>query len=138
MTPCWALLVTKALRERMVGLIILLWSALGLRLSYHKGARGQFVVWIGDSLEILAGAVRVGIKESILQDLRGLVAELDGMHVLPLKKVRRVDGIACHAASAIFMLRPFLQQFWAALPAERGHAPPKHTVWHSQVVQALL
>ena len=50
--PAVAVAGSRKERNRLVGMLLLLWSALGAGLSWGKGARGTQVPWIGASFQL--------------------------------------------------------------------------------------
>ena len=99
--PCVVVAGQRQDRSMDMTAVIFLWLALGFKLSFHKGARGAEVAWIGGTLEWHAEGFTVGVKPSLLEDLLGKVNMALAANVLPVKTGRSLAGLACHVASVI-------------------------------------
>ena len=72
---------TSASREHVFSSFLLLWEALGLKIAYHKGARGTRVTWIGALIE----ATKEGAISSIPADkIKDCLDLLDNLLLRPL------------------------------------------------------
>ena len=50
--PAIALRGSPEIRRRLAAMLLLFWSALGLKLSFSKGTRGRCVPWIGATVKV--------------------------------------------------------------------------------------
>ena len=95
---------SRSERNRLVGMLLLLWSALGAGLSWGKDARGTQVPWIGASFQLgarthtgggstLFPGVAVSIQQAKFDELRAAVEEIyNAKGLIDMKKVLRVAG----------------------------------------------
>ena len=127
---------TPAARRRLVLKIVLLWLAVGCRLSWRKGKFGKKVDWIGATFRISSRALAY---IEVSDDKRDeLVAELRAFKgaVLPRRRVRTLAGRVAWMAGLLPQLRPFSQQPWAALASRQR--PGLEWAVHRRQVQVAL
>lgn len=125
---------SRASRDRMIAMIVLLWRTMGFPLSLAKAQRGPVVTWIGCQLRVGVDAVFVRIDAGKVDELRATTDELLASNVVAVKKLRKFAGVANHFASVLYVWRPFLAELWSAIQSagtSRAGGPPLHCLAHS-------
>ena len=135
--PLAALAGTQDHIKAMVSMIVLTWEALGFKLAYPKGQFGSEVTWIGGTIQCLPAAIRVTIKESIIQDIMADLKRFLEGNVIAIKDLHSTTGKLNHAAGLLVILRPFVQPLWAALHATHNARGPPNCVWTKQIKTTL-
>ena len=137
--PILALGGTRAAREKMMTMVILVWSALGFNLSFAKGKRGRSVQWVSARYDIWDGltGITVSLKKEIEDDVKVLTSKMLALNVVPAKSLRSYAGKISHIASVLSTWRPFLQEVWAALKDCSSSNAPLNCIWVRQFVSAL-
>ena len=77
--------VTKAEKMPHAATLMLVWAALGLGLAYPKGQLEDEVTWIGGTIVVESGGVRVRIKDSIVPDICDDLRRILSSNVTTLK-----------------------------------------------------
>ena len=132
--PIAVLRGTSFERRTMATAVMLIWETLSCKLSFSKGQFGNKVSWIGGELEVKPESVHARIKPAIMEDIKCMLKELDGLNYINRKTLESFAGKLNHAASLLVVLRPFLQQIWAALQTCTG---PNNSIWRRQIHHAL-
>ena len=52
-----------------MAIIIYVWEALGMALSYDKGQYGESITWIGGEFMLMRDSFKVQVEGSIIQDI---------------------------------------------------------------------
>ena len=101
--------------------------ALGLPLSWAKAGGGPEIDWIGAHLSLDPDSVAVSVPtekaEAILTELNALKHST----IFPCKRLAPLAGRIAFFAGLIPVLRPFLDQYWAAIAACRQTPPAGDT-----------
>jgi len=132
---------TSSQRDLFCAICISVWAALGFTLAFPKGERGSTVDWIGVRLQCTSEYVRVSLKASYLEELKGLLLELLKSNLVSLKTLRSVAGKPNRVATIVYTWRPFLSEFWGAIsecirPTKSTKAP-QNFVWLKQILPAV-
>jgi hypothetical protein len=125
-------------RRTRICVLVLLWRALGLPLSFKKGCLGSGVTWIGLFLQVKSAEVDITISAARVAELLSLTLEALSLNVVSIKWLRSYAGKACSFASILVFWRPFLQFLWAAIYAEDTQGAPRNCVWTKQIQVSLL
>eukprot|EP00971_Amphidinium_carterae_P024999 493719-Amphidinium_carterae.1 len=134
--PICTLVGDRITRNLHLASFVLALTALGIKLSWHKGARStSTVTWIGASFHLRAGYLEVSAKPELLVDLGSLIAEALSHNTIKVKTLRTLVGKANHLAGIVPLVRPFLSPLWAALHKPGG---PLQSVWTKQIRHALV
>ena len=130
---------SNRLREIMIAMIVLVWSALGFTLSFKKGKRGRQVQWVSASYDMWPNldGISVSLKEEIESSVRKLTKDMLKLNVLPTRDLRSYAGKVSHIASVLSTWRPFLQEVWGALKSTNSSKAPMNCVWVKQFRSAL-
>ena len=104
-----------------MSLTLLFWSALNLKLSWAKGARGPAVDWIGATLRVLSkDGIPEGVSLSVMPDkISGLTEKINAFSgpLVERSKVRDFAGFTSWIGSVIPAFRPYAQMVWAGAMA---------------------
>ena len=124
----------------MFAVVLLLWIAFGFKLAFRKGQRGARVDWIGNNIAINRDWVHVTITDEFMREFRAATHEISQVNVVSEKQLRSYTGAASHVANLVWALRPFLDEFWAAISSlgdkSRSNAPP-NCIWRKQIDTGL-
>ena len=118
-------------------MMVLVWSALGFKLTFPRGQLSTVVAWIGGTITAEADGVRAVIKESIVTHILDDVRRLSGQNIITKKEVHSLLGKMNHAAGRLIVIRPFLEPMWAALTAPDPKGAPPNSIWTKQIVSSL-
>ena len=99
--------------------VLVLWSALGFKLAWHKAQRGRAVTWIGVRLSI-EGDHKRDLRVSLPPDkttkiLNAFVEIQTFKGTIPTKTLQRLCGLLAWVANLIPCCRPWVAQLWAAV-----------------------
>ena len=135
--PIGAIKGSETRRKVIIATITLVWEALGCKLAYSKGQRGNAAEWIGGELDIQMGdgVLIAKVKKSIIADISLMLEQFHASNVISLKDLESFIGKVNHAAGLLVTIRPFLQSFWAALYGPEGKVTG--TIWTKQVAHSL-
>ena len=133
--PCLVVRGSRACRDRVMSITILLWRLLGLPLSWRKGSRGRQISWIGGHFDLKpqCKGVIVRISQDIFDEAEALVVEFGKINVIPKGKLSTAIGKLGHIANLIQVWRPFMAPLYAALHADTPPGCPPGCVWSRQV-----
>ena len=139
-------------------ILLLLWAALGLGLSWKKGTRGRVVPWIGASFALderphlgggasLFPGVAITLQENKFSEMRVGVDDLCAAQgLVPTKQVLRLAGQLAWAGGIFPWVRGFNACLWAAITDHlaQGSAPkvsakkrPTHLMFVKRIGQAV-
>jgi hypothetical protein len=79
----------------------------------------------------------VSIKDAILSDVRGITVEILKVNVYAIKSLQSYVGKLMHIASLIYMLRPFLNDMYAAIHSTQPSNAPRGCIWTDQIRHAI-
>ncbi len=141
--PLGAIFAPLQRRNRIMAIIVLVWSALGFTLSLQKAKRGQSVVWTSVELSVSQSdddyAVVAQTKPALVQEARMITNELLQGNIVPRKTLRSFCGKVSHIGSLIFTLRPFAAELWSALHSDAATSgAPQGCVWTGQIRHTLI
>jgi len=137
--PCIAVAGTQDERDTSVAIIVLAWLCFGLPLSWHKGARGTLVDWIGGTFNVIDSppGITVRIKESLFSEAESLVRDAIGQNVISHKALRSLVGKLSNIANLLITWRPFLSPLFAALYSAPPNGAPMNCIWTKQIKSEL-
>ena len=131
----------RSSRNHFIGILVLLWRALGLRLAFHKAARGSEVVWVGYRLKVSTEQVVISVKDELLQEIKQMIQKLTKNNIVALKDLESFAGKCNHVAGMLYTWRPFLREIWGAISWCRGQTRhdyqnklPNRCVWVKQFI----
>ena len=124
-------------RRHLVTVLVLLWRALGLPLSFKKGVIGHAVGWIGLGVAVKERGVDVTISASRIAELLSMTQEALSLNLVSRKWLRTYAGKASSFASVLVFWRPFLQFLWSAIYADDSQGAPPNCIWTKQVAVSL-
>ena len=127
---------TRQFRDKQFAMIMLAWAVLGINSAIRKGQVGAEIDWIGCSLAIRSDAVVATILAARLDDVRQLVEQAKGKYTIPIRELRTLVGKVQSLALLLYVWRPFVPMFYAALYSSGGGAPPQ-CAWTKQVAIPL-
>ena len=119
-------------RNLRLAAILLLWCALGFRLSWAKASRGTSVSWIGGTLSyVWARGELSGVEVTVQPEKIRKMAEIAGkfleQQLLHRVRLREFAGLVTWIASVVPAMRPYAQMLWAAASAKpRGREDRLH------------
>jgi len=106
---------TIAMRKRILVRVILIWLAIGHRLAWHKGQLGSKVTWISVTYACSRTTIVASIKQELLDDISALCHNIARANVHSLRELRTLVGKCVHAASLLYVWRPFVRLLWGPL-----------------------
>ena len=137
--PAMVLTGRPADRDMTTAVVILVWRALNLKLSFKKGQRGQTIDWIGFRVLVECmrnhQAVTATLRPETHAELVKLLQDMAARNMLKVKDVRSCAGKLSNVARLLMAWRPFLAEFWAALTlADRTKSK---RIWRRQLAPAI-
>ena len=120
----------------MAAMMMMVWTALGFKLAFAKGQHDKKVTWIGGTLWIERQGVRAFVKQSIVEDIQGMLVQFMSLNVVSNKELHSLIGMLNRAAGLLIVMRPFMDPLWAAWAAA---SPKRHPgcVWVKQIQTEL-
>ena len=120
-------------RVRLFSMVVILWLALGFRISWKKGSRGRKIEWIGIVIQEWLSATRVlGVTftmsaeriEKLATTCKELAAEPG---TVSRNKLRQLAGLATWIAGVLPQLTAYTAMLWAAIAcAKKGRVETAH------------
>eukprot|EP00438_Fugacium_kawagutii_P001965 Skav210033 [mRNA] locus=scaffold706:75058:76350:+ [translate_table: standard] len=106
--------------------VLVLWSALGFKLAWHKAQRGMSVTWIGISLSIEGDSrrdLRVSLPPDKTNKILNAFKEIQTHKgTIPTKTLERLCGLLAWVANLIPCCRPWVAQLWAAVELSKSRS----------------
>ena len=121
---------SKSARSLPMCIVLLLWCALGFKLSWGKAIRGHVIDWIGVSLEVSDVPVKemtVSLSPDKCAKLKSVLQELLQSSVVPVAKLRYAAGLLGWLSGIVVEARPWLAMLWAALIQTEQYTPKRDT-----------
>ena len=97
--------------------IVISWSVMELPLAFKKAQFGRRVPWNGFLIEKLADRFVATVPEEKIKEISDIGAEFLTHNVESYADLRSLAGKLDNLSSLIPILRPFLDEIWAALTA---------------------
>ena len=137
------LVLAGSMPERVSGALqtLVLWCALGARVSWKKANFGNSIQWIGGQLSLDSErfAVRVSLParkvQALLEELRSINSCRRGM--VSRDRLRSLAGLGSWIAGLAPQVRPFIRQIWAAIAARSSAGKLCKLVYRKQISTAL-
>ncbi|CAK0852125.1 unnamed protein product, partial [Prorocentrum cordatum] len=120
--PIWTLSGTRAQRDRQLGLALWILIGLGVRIAWHKAARGPAVAWIGATIaaDVASREMTVAIPASTIEELLALLVRLGNGATISLKVFKQCIGEHSWVAGLLPRIRCAVAILYAvAASAER-------------------
>ena len=125
--PAMAVGGSRRRRSSLMCRIVVFWLALGTRLAWKKGQRGQVAEWIGAAFKPWQAAqakrgVRVGIMPhsvTKLQEMCTRLAQLGSR--ISRAEVRQLAGLATWLSGLMPQMSAFTRLLWAAVASSDNH-----------------
>ena len=129
----------KRERRRRFCIAVLLWMALGLRLSWKKLQIGYKVQWIGIQIEVTLADVILTIPEGYIAKMLTECSALRQLQPIPMKRMRRFVGGMAWLMQIVIWVRAWLAPLWSAVAVSASWAGPadKATIGQKQVAHSL-
>ena len=120
-----------------VSVLILVWRVLGFKLAFKKGQLGNAVCWVGYDIATDADAhtIRVSIKKEFMEELTAMTQDFLKRNVVGRRDLKSYTGKVSHVANMIWVIKPFMEQLWAACESSGGSK--QGCVWRRQIDDAL-
>ena len=134
--PIVAICAPRGDRDLTIGMILLMWSALGLPLSLGKAVSGREVTWTSIHLQPAVRGVHVQVKQEIVDDASASTTDFLSRNIVSKKELRKYVGQLTHIASFIAVMKPFLGDLYAAVYSVHGNAPAG-CIWQRQIAHVL-
>ena len=102
---------SKRARSLPMCIILLLWCALGFKLSWSKAIRGEVIDWIGVSLKVSGSPVKemtVQLSPDKCAKLKSVLQDLLQSPVVPVAKLRYAAGLLGWLSGIVVEARPWL------------------------------
>ena len=136
--PAIAVRGDRLQRKKLVGMLLLLWLALGFRMSWAKGCMGSQVPWIGTTLsldwrtpvgkQVSFPGVCVQLQQNKFEELRNNVEDaFSAKGMIPIKQVHRIAGQLSWVSGIIPWARSFNSCLWAAITAHAAEIKDTNT-----------
>ena len=135
--PIIAFLGTPEVCRHQAALAILTWTVLGIKLAVEKGQYSSEVQWIGAVFTGREGGVAATILASRLSELRDLALDIRSRNYVSVKVLRSFTGKAQSMASLLYIWRPFVHMFYAAIKTCDVGSAPEGYRWVKQIAQPL-
>ena len=92
--PCMIFQGTPLVRARNLSLILYMCAAMGVKLAYHKGARGRLLTWIGVQIELKLAerVVNISIPQKMIKEITGSLQAWEKAGMVSMKDLRAVTG----------------------------------------------
>ena len=149
--PAFAVAGPAAVRRHLVGLLLLFWSILGLKLSWAKGSFGTDIEWIGVRMRLARyrghPALRAELSEKRVKDTIERVRSMrNSSGMIDIKSVENLAGLLGWVGGLFAWVRAFNQFLWAAIMDHRGtgvgnrtgRKRPTHLMFLCRISQALV
>ena len=112
----WALLGGRRRRNQLLAFILTTMAALGFKVSYKKGLRGQEVTWCGvtfnsDAVDNLI----LGVNSKFLTEFKDILKAWGSEGMAPIKDLRRAAGKAAWMAGILPRTRWAVQVLYGVL-----------------------
>ena len=114
-------------------LVVLLWSSLGVPLSFVKGQTGNVVKWIGANITVSDDSVEERITESRMNEFAAFVDNLLGQDCISLKSFVLCVGKAQSIVGVLHTWWPFLNMLYAVIHDSRPSGCPQGCRWLNQI-----
>ena len=106
--PAIVIAGSKAQRNRIAALVLLLWLALGAKIQAHKAQMGKKVEWIGVQFILNKEAVAMGITARRLDMLKEQAKIfLDKKGMAKVEEWRSFTGLTAWVTGIVPRVRPF-------------------------------
>ena len=107
-------------------MVVILWLALGLKLSWRKGCRGRHVEWIGVAIQSWCSCSKVqGVTFTMSPEKSARLAAMCEATVtsptVPRVKLRQLAGLATWIAGVLPQFSAYTAMLWAALACAKGN-----------------
>eukprot|EP00438_Fugacium_kawagutii_P014285 Skav215770 [mRNA] locus=scaffold106:569116:574315:+ [translate_table: standard] len=137
--PLVTLRGSESQRTDIKNKILMWWLAMGLQVSWNKGATGTHAEWIGASLTIHneANTLIIRVTADKIREWSEIAEELDNKPILPRKLLQRFTGKMSWAAGFVPQLKPFVRMLYAALSVKSPVPGKEGAVYHKQISPAL-
>ena len=125
----------------MFAITLGIWSALRLPIAFNKATIGEEIGWISAVFRPTLTSLTVTVKESLVQETLEMLLSFVSGNYIRKKLLRSCVGKAQHIASLVPLVRPFLQELYAALHSDSAKMHSRfgaEVVWTKQVRHALL
>ena len=115
--PIFVLIGPAPARRRELAAVLIVWAACGFSLAWQKGARGNFLNWIGVdySIDLEAGTITLAVPEAAVREAVDLANTLLQRPMGSLRILRRLAG----KGSWIFSISPrarwVIQRLWGTI-----------------------
>ena len=133
--PFLTLVGNKQEIEKEASMVVMLWSACGLKIAFNKGTRGTETEWVGAKFKVNNedGALEIEVPKEKILDWLELAKKLNSKPLVPFKVLERFVGKLNWAAGFVLQLRPFVRMLHAAIAQAQG----KDKVYFRQIEPAL-
>ena len=120
-------------------ILVLTWRVLGFKLAFRKGQLNHAVTWVGYDIftNVARQLIEVTIKKEFLEELLATTEKLLKHNQVGKRELRSYTGRANHVANMVWVLKPFLEELWAAVEATASSNAARGCVWRKQIQNAL-
>ena len=119
--------------------MMLVWVVLGIPLAIDKGQIGRLATWVGCMLSVHdanGGGVLASILECRMSEISTMADDIASKNTVGMKEPRTFTGKCQSVAGPLYMWRPFVHMFYAALHSPAGDAP-LNCRWTRQILVPL-
>ena len=89
----WSFYGTLARRNLLLAFVLVTMAALGLKVAFNKGERSNAVTWVGIRFALVdADTLVVTLPQKFMEELLGLLEELKGRGMAPVRALRVIAG----------------------------------------------
>lgn len=135
--PCICVLGDEKQRTLLMGMVIVFWRAVGVRLAFKKAVKGFDITWIGAHITLVdqggkSAGVIVKAKQDIVDEVISATMQHTKENVATKKSLQSYVGKLNHIAGMVEMLRPFLADLYGVLHKPTATQAPLNCLWTKQ------
>ena len=92
--PIWILRGPSSRRNRNLALLLYTARALGIKLAWHKGARGSQLSWIGVMFEVIQAEamIKLTVPRKMMNEIKATLETWEQKGMVSLREVQQVTG----------------------------------------------
>ena len=115
--PCMIFQGDARTRQKNLALVLYMCSALGVKLAYHKGARGKMLTWIGVQFELRLAekVIAVTIPQKMLREIVGTLESWEKAGMVSVRELRATTGRLSWVAGILTRCRWAVSIMYAVL-----------------------
>ena len=120
--PLWGLRGCQAARDRLLAAGLWVMLAIGLRVAWHKGARGQRLDWIGVQIGLTSEHIETAVPPAMTKEILEEADALVGLGMVGVRRLKRFTGRLSWAAGIVPRMRWAVAILYATVAAAERDA----------------